>query len=245
MGTACPCSEALRISNLQMYSYPFDWLWGGDFPKRVDIFLNEFKRYIEKEDLEFFSESNGAPVAPCAVYKNNYNGIVFNHDFTIGYDFDEIYPSVKAKYERRASRLFKQIDELKDILMVYIQFPNDETKIKDSALEELLQKIKTKYPNKNFNILYFMCEASMKPDEYRVETLNDNITKIIGNYKSKDTDAPDVNVNRSMLVSIFKNGYSLNMPFGKKIKISTLKFIIKLLPNRKFRQKLRRMFHFY
>ena len=48
LGSACSCTETLRANKLQYYSYPFDWLYGNNFKGRIDIFLNDFQRYIDK-----------------------------------------------------------------------------------------------------------------------------------------------------------------------------------------------------
>lgn len=248
LGAACSCSETLRKSGLQFYSYPFDWLYGSDFSKRIDIFLNEFKRYIEKEDLEFLSPTNEAPINPCIVYKNNFNDIVFNHDFFQGIDFETMYPIVKEKYNRRISRLLNQIKKSKNILIAYIQTPHEKNKINNDELFKAIEKLEQKYPNKNFNILYLQCDISMKFENYTIEKLNDKITKITGNYKSKKENMSEDAANYKFIIKLLKN-FKLKLPFISNLKLIILnkifKFVIKLLPSRKLRQKLRQKFHIY
>ena len=48
MGAACSCSSALRSAELQVASYPFDWLFGSDFCNRANIVVNDFERFLDK-----------------------------------------------------------------------------------------------------------------------------------------------------------------------------------------------------
>ena len=51
IGEACLCSQALRNDNLQVFSYPFDWVYGTLLHNRVEILTNRFKDFFNKEDL--------------------------------------------------------------------------------------------------------------------------------------------------------------------------------------------------
>ena len=70
IGAACSCSQMLRKTGLQFSSYPFDWLYGTDFSGRVDILTNDFKDFVNKEDLTFIDATNGDKDNPCDVYNN-------------------------------------------------------------------------------------------------------------------------------------------------------------------------------
>ena len=52
IGEACFCSQSLRYRNLQRYSYPLDWGFGGNFEKRLSIVKNKFDEHFKKEFLE-------------------------------------------------------------------------------------------------------------------------------------------------------------------------------------------------
>ena len=78
LGEACSCTEVLRRNYLQIYSYPFDWLFGSNFIKRCDILASKFKNFIEKEDLKYSHEEQNIN---CIAYYNQSNDITFNHDF--------------------------------------------------------------------------------------------------------------------------------------------------------------------
>ena len=51
IGEDCACSSYLRRYNLQDYSYPFDWLTKATFKTRLDLLLNDFQGFLEKENL--------------------------------------------------------------------------------------------------------------------------------------------------------------------------------------------------
>ncbi|MBQ8635879.1 hypothetical protein IJ425_06985 [bacterium] len=242
LGAACPCSETLRRNYLQVCSFPLDWVAGSTFSNQIDFLLNNFERYFEKEDLEFVSDDNGSFDSRCNVYKNNFNQLIFNHDLIHDIDFNKAYTIAKEKYDRRIARLYEKINEAKDILIVYIQAPHTNSQPDNPNLEETINKINSKYPDKNFNILYLVYDSSMQPQNYKIEEINDKLTKIIGNHKATKPNAPDYAINGKMLSKILKN-YSLKLPFGYKIKTRLIKLIIKTLPNRKLRQKLRKKFH--
>ncbi|MBR1778570.1 MAG: hypothetical protein IJ752_08335 [Alphaproteobacteria bacterium] len=119
LGAACLCSQMLRKKNLQFCSYPLDWVAGGDFASRVDLLVSGFKDYFNKEDIVFTGGQNGDENNPCEICENKRTEMKFPHDFPAGADLDASYPAVKAKYDRRISRLLDMIESGRNILIVY------------------------------------------------------------------------------------------------------------------------------
>ena len=184
IGEACSCTQSLRDSKLQVFSYPLDWLFGSNFEGRMSILLNDFERFIDKDDLKY---SFYTPSIKCDAYENTFNGIVFNHDFLKRVEFNEMYKQVKAKYDRRIARLLSQIRRAKSILIVYLETPNCVNKLTDDdIITEQLHKIKEKYPNKIINILYFTNDKDMNSMEYKEKFIADDIVKVVANYKLND-----------------------------------------------------------
>lgn len=243
IGEACACTQGLRKSDLQLGSFPFDWMYGGNFSVRIDVFLNHFTQFINKEDLVFLNKTNNEPQNLCDVYQNKKNGLTFNHDFKTNVDFDKMYDEVAAKYSRRIKRLFENIDKAQSLLLVYQEATITETKLSDdSILLEALDKIKSKYPQKKINILYIASDLSMKPGTYKEYEISENITKVVGNYKEIKANAPA----HAVLVKFFKKyykNYSLNMPLLKRLKIILQRLIIRNIPIRKLRYDLREKYH--
>src|SRR5574344_454709 len=153
IGEACSCSQALRNQNLQVYSYPFDWLFGSTFEGRINILVNKFKDFINKSDLEYsYSKRN----IHCNAYHNKKNDLTFNHDFQKDISFEEAYPQIRTKYDRRINRLLQKIESAKSILVVYLQTPElNHIQIENDLIISSFAKIKKCYPDKIIHCFFF------------------------------------------------------------------------------------------
>ena len=133
IGAACSCSNALRVSNLQFRSYPFDWISGADFNKRIQLLTNDFEDWLNINSMEYIAEREH-PV-PSKIYKNTKTGIIFSHDFPKDKEINESFNDVKVKYDRRIKRLIKQIETSKKVLFVYTMTADSDEIINDSELK--------------------------------------------------------------------------------------------------------------
>lgn len=229
IGEACSCTQVLRQQGLQNASYPFDWLFGSTLVKRCEILANEFKDFIRKEDLEFSYEERSVK---CYAYHNKLNGITFNHDFLKSLEFDEAYPLVKEKYDRRIKRLLKRIENSNSVLVVYLESPI--TNHPDISNEEILQGysiLKEKFGDK-INLLYI----KNSKQEVVIEEFEDGkITKVSGDYKKYGAEF-DWQIKKSKVVSIFcKVGIDRRFYVCKN---EVLRFLIKKLPISKNLKKI-------
>lgn len=254
VGEACSCTQSLRDSKLQVFSYPFDWLFGANFEGRMKIVLDEFKRFIDKNDLEF---SFYTPSIKCNAYHNTYNDITFNHDFLKSVEFDVMYAQVRAKYERRIKRLLSQIQTAKSLCIVYIETPARPDKLANNdILKTQWIKIKEKYPDKTIDFLYFTNDKNFKRGDFKEENITNSITKITGNYKLNDKwgGGLDYLVIPEFFTQYFKK-YSLNLSFmdrlkqrlydlnlKRKIKRLPIQILVNLVPKKSLRKKLRQKF---
>lgn len=180
LGAACSTSMVLRRSNLQFWSYPFDWLSGSNLYDRVKIFLNDFEGWLNKEDLEFLKEFNG-PI-PRNFYKNTKTNITYLHDFKYKTPLDECYDEVIEKYNRRINRLFNQIRGSKSVCFVYIDTPASETAVSDETLKELRQMLSDKFPDVNVDILYLFNTFNVSYKSRTTTNIDEHITKIKFDY---------------------------------------------------------------
>ena len=219
IGETCPCSETLRSCGLQFESYPLDWLYGGDFDTRVKLLLDDFTNFINKEDLEKIGERE-SPL-PCDIYKNNYNKIVFNHDFPLHRDLRETYQVVSEKYTRRIERLYKNIERSNKILIVYIESPT--TKHKVRHIKRFLKKyyplLTDKFKNKLIDVVYVTNRQWMFPAILKTKFLK-NCVLIRTNYQKqpdcKNGIKPEpYEVDLNILKQLFKN-ISLNRKIIKQ-----------------------------
>lgn len=151
LGEDCACTSYLRRFNLQEYSYPFDWLTKADFFTRMDLLINDFKGFLEKDNLTIVAYSHQKAINKVTDdYRDTKTGFYFYHDFDTKIPFDESYLLVKEKYQRRIQRLYRQIQSAQDILIVWWSRDKhqDIDKVKQShAL--LLQK----FPSKNISMI--------------------------------------------------------------------------------------------
>ena len=211
LGAACLCSSTLRKKNLQFYSYPLDWVFGGDFTFRVDLLVSDFENYINKEDLVFTGKQNEAKHNLCDVYMNKRNNIGFNHDFPVGIPFEEAFPIVKAKYERRISRLIENINRAKDILIVYTVPPYQPEETSDSALLNGYERIVQRFPNKNIDILYISCA-----DEFSETPVSEHIKKSAFDYRRPERNPPhDARLLRKIAIA---HKYKLRQTLSDRIR---------------------------
>lgn len=130
IGANCGASMWLRTLDLQLASYPFDWVTGVDFQTKADLILNDCKGYCELADLEFIPKKpEDYNDAHCDYYKSKDNGVCFVHDFPVGVPLEKSYPSVAAKYQRRVTRLYEAIRRAEKVLLFWFtrmeQTPDD------------------------------------------------------------------------------------------------------------------------
>ena len=116
IGHRCFTSLMLRQNNLQIASFPFDWLLNTEYKQSIEFLCNNFENFIEKKDLEL-AETVGNEFH--YTYKNKRNKFSLVHDFPINVDFDKQFEIVKEKYTKRAMRLIDKIKSSKTVLLVY------------------------------------------------------------------------------------------------------------------------------
>lgn len=204
IGAACSCSETLRKCGLQFQSYPLDWLYRGNLKTRIDLIVNDFQDFINKEDLVKSGEREHP--LPCDIYTNIRNKIVFNHDFALHKNLDDTYPGVKEKYDRRIKRLYENIEKSNKILVVYVQTPTMRTKIKKikRCIKENLPNLQEKFPNKDIKFLYIAHKKYPFHFKRNIKVTK-NVLLVVTNYRNKDKTTEPFVVEESVLNRIFKN----------------------------------------
>lgn len=211
LGEACSCTQSLRKSKLQVFSYPLDWLFGTDFIGRCKLLASHFERFLEKEDLEY---TYSVRSISCDAYYNKYNDLTFNHDFKMGVKLDDSFPEVKEKYTRRINRLLTKINKSKKVLIVYIEVPiKEHVVIPDETLLMGVDIIQNKFKNSNINLLYLSHSSSKN----EVQKINDSVCRIQWNYKSKNKNDLDYVVDFDVLTDILKR-YRLKKTLMFRIK---------------------------
>lgn len=203
IGAVCSCTSTLRASNLQFFSYPFDWIGGCTVLERTELIVNGFEGWLNKEDLEFYT-TYGEPYNK-DVYKNKKLGLNFVHDFPAKCNFDEYYPKVKEKYDRRINRLIKMLEDAESVLFVYIDVPyaKPEEETSDKMLLDSIEVFEKRFPDKKINILYLFNVNGVSYKDRQVIKVSDKVTKIKFDYNKYNKDLP-YEVEMSKLLKIFK-----------------------------------------
>lgn len=199
IGEACLCAGILAKLELRNFSSPFDWLYGATLEERIQIFLNDFADYINKEDLEKIGQRDMPE--PCDIYYNHRNKITFNHDFPLGGDLNLTYPKIKEKYDRRIKKLLTTIKASKQVLIVYMELPKTAHKISKQTLQEQLNLINNKFPDTQIDMLYIAHNENMSDGESKCEQISPNL--FIGecfNRKRKDENDYSGNLKNAKLV---------------------------------------------
>ena len=223
LGAFCSCTQTLRKSGLQFFSYPFDWMAGGTFSTRVNILVNDFENWFNKEDLEYYGKRQNPE--PRDIFINRKTGIIYNHDFSFNTSIDAEYNMVNEKFNRRIKRLISQIENADRVLLVYIENPNAENKIPNEEIIKNYELLKNRFKTTDINILY-LSQANDIDYKNRKETLvNENIKRIEFDYSRHNLrNLEEVNLYQSL--KVFR-GYKISNKFltGKN-KLEILKINI-------------------
>ena len=200
LGEACSCSDALRKADLQIESYPMDWIFGASFMDRIQIVASDFKGFFEAKDLVF-----KGPNGKTDIYANKRNNLVFNHDFPMNVPFEDAYPAVREKYNRRIGRLLSNIRGAKRALAVYIETPTCPQKLTDVQILKQGREILSKaFPDTVIDLLYLSDCPGIPYEKREYVHVTPFITKINVHYKSLNAKEPDYAVNKAVLQKIFK-----------------------------------------
>lgn len=239
IGYACASTAYLKMHFLRSFSGPFDWTTNTDFASHLDIILNDFKDFMNKEDFVSHTNWQGEQDR-CDVYINKKTNMVFPHDFLLDVPFDEIFPLVKEKYERRIARFYKKIQESEKVLLVWFQnnaqTPDEIITTKCNALMEKL--------GKKIDILVIEHDAEKTAGEIEYRHLSKEITHVLAYIKENDQGINGISYgNKKICHKIYKN-YQLKMSCFKRFYLHTKKYAIKILcafvPSKELRRKLKK-----
>lgn len=171
LGSACFSAELLTKAKLRIFSSPFDWLSNGTFVERGELLCNNFKDFLNIEDLVKIGERDFPE--NCDIYSNNVNGIVFHHDFPKREELSNNYQKVKDKYDNRINRLNEKLCNSQNSLIFYMEI-YEAYMSKEEEIISLIEKINKKFDKTNIDILYIKHNPEMKDKEYRISQISNN-----------------------------------------------------------------------
>lgn len=198
IGAACSCTSALRYAKLQFRSLPFDWLWGSTLVKRSRLFESGFADWLTEAAMECVGEQLIESI-PKLVYKNNLTEIVFNRDFPLGQEFQQSYPVIKEKYNRRISRLLECIKSSQRVLAVYIDTPDTLPTLPLDELVTARNTMAAAYPGTEIHILYLHNDNNIEPYQACVKSPAEGIFTSEFCYSAHNKEHPHV----ANVVSLF------------------------------------------
>ncbi|OGI23231.1 MAG: hypothetical protein A2287_07765 [Candidatus Melainabacteria bacterium RIFOXYA12_FULL_32_12] len=242
IGEDCACTGYLRKHNLQNFSYPFDWLTKASFESRIDLLVNDFKDFLNPEDIKFLPknpELNNDPNYD--YYENIRTGFYFYHDFPANSDLLVNLNVVEEKYARRINRLYKHIAEAQTILIVWL---SRDKFIDENRLKVAYEKIDSKFPDKNIDFLILENDSNRKPNECECVSVTDNIKKYVYDNASYDYSNPMAecmgNIEQtSKIFDNYKMNVKLKVLIENKIKMVLGKFIALFIPTRSLRRRFK------
>lgn len=92
----------------------------------------------------------------------------------------ETYGKVKAKYDRRIKRQLDQIECSKNVLIVYLQIPNDRSVVNNDILIISHNKLKRRFPQQNITLLYIYCNHGSQ--QIKFEEIQEGLIKTEYDY---------------------------------------------------------------
>ena len=220
IGEACSCSTALRAAHLQIQSFPTDWLAGGDIKERTTLIVSDFKDFFNAEDLKYTGDNKKTDA-----YANTRTGITFHHDFPLHSDFAAVYPSVKAKYDRRIARMLSSIENAKNALIVYMNIPVREKECpSDAELIECLTAFEKRFPDTKFDLLYLTNDSDIPYKKRKIERIKENLFVVSFAYRPNKKEISPMAVRKRDLAKFFGQ-IKVNRTPSDKIKIVVTDFL--------------------
>lgn len=192
VGNACSATQTLREAGMQFESFPFDWVAyrsEDDLDERTETLRTDFAHWFDKADLAYVGNFDFGWHAR-AIYHNSRTGVVFNHDFDQGEDFDAAYDKVAAKYRRRAERLFARIRASKRVLAFRLDRPDQKIATSSEACLRLKKMLEAKFPGVAFDVLLMAHDPAVPPECPREERLADGVLKLSFDCHCDDPRAP-------------------------------------------------------
>ena len=188
----CGCAIYLRAFYLRTVAFPFDWLAGAPFKRRIELILDDFHGFLEKDNLQKIDTHCNHDI-----YKDKNTGFVFRHDFNEGSILDSAYPEVIRKYQRRIKRLYSAVKEAKNVLFVWwgIQGEN----VSDEDIIDAQKRISRKF---NKNIYLLIIQNNNVDDKIKEICLGRYIINITAHISNGDVVIGDITIGNTIFSRI-------------------------------------------
>ena len=212
-GFSCGVTQALRAADLQFASFPFDWTASQGFLACAKMIESDFAHWMDREDLELVDIRRGG--INKHVYRSRRTHFGFVHDFSSYKTFDENYPKESAKYARRIARLQECLAGAKKVLAICVEWPIL-PRMTDAELQETKRVLTAKYPQVEFDLLYFYTENECRVP--RVVSSADGITVVANDYRTFEYGELNHEMDNRGLIEYLKANVSVVDPRSEEEK---------------------------
>lgn len=151
LGTTCLCSQALRAANLQLTSFPFDWVGGRELSVKARHMVEGFPGWFEPGTLTLIDSPCKTALTTAWSDTLGYTPV---HDFHRGIPLEEELPKVRAKYRRRIARMERLLNQSRRVLLVCVDMPNYPVSTPEEAVKAR-QVLQERWPKTEFDFLFF------------------------------------------------------------------------------------------
>lgn len=240
IGQDCACATYMKQARIRECSGPFDWLTSANFEKRINIILNDFDDFLNKEDLKVMPKPTQFPADKNNTYYENIRtGLYFWHDFPADKNLETAYPLVKEKYDRRINSFIENIKTKENILLIYFthfSINNDE------LIKELCEKVCKKF-DKNIDFLIVEYDETKKDDEIDSYNISENILIYKLNTRMSDKNGAPTTLGKAHLCQPIFNQFEIKKTIFVKImrnfNFVLSKIICPFILNKHLRSKLK------
>lgn len=200
LGSTPITSDILKESELQIFDFPFDKICGGDFFTRMNLLLSGCQNFMIQKDIAILKNT---PREGMVQYKDMRTGFIYPFDYNPALPVENNFPSVKLRYDKYIKNLRICMNNAKKILIVYIEDPTikEDEETNSSLVIEACQRLKTKYPKKNFHLLYVRNDDDA--ENMKVIQLGKDAEKFAFNFYRKFSEMSSYYIDKSLLSTVF------------------------------------------
>lgn len=206
MGATCHVSWLLKAFKLRSFSMPFEWTGGAEpvnwyvdpfvqrntrFREKIDAICNDFKDFYNPDDFRQITDWN--PGKKHHMVVNVKTKIRFMHAFPAKQSFESYMPDFIDKTKRRSERLMDAIKMSDKILFCWIHKTWDQNALMDAIVDDrdikhAIKALKKKYPNKEFDFVFFEQDGTKKRFEFEKKPVSNCAFRIKSNHFLFDSE---------------------------------------------------------
>lgn len=184
LGQVCMASMALRKTELQFASYPFDWAGGLEsLLPYAELVVSDFKDFLNREDFVY----NGTnPINGLGKFFNKRTNFQHPHDLIDKPEIDdEMYRGLVDKYARRISRFKSQLSSAKHALMVSVC---NVTHPRVNAEEMIATRatLMKKFPGLDLDYIVFQYDTEYTMEKPLITEIGEGVIEVRFEYKKTE-----------------------------------------------------------